>query len=391
MTCELVKIADCVTKVKMWNPNIEASDSVITYIDIAAVDKDLKQIIQPNILLGADTPSRARQIIQTDDVLVSTVRPNLNSVALVSNEYSGSTASTGYTVLRPNPEILDSHYLFHWVKNKSFIDEMVRLATGQSYPAVSDKIIGNSKIPLPRLEEQRRIAAILDKADELRQKRQQAIERLDELLQAAFIDMFGDPVSNPKGWTIGTLGDVIHSAKDGPHVSPKYSNEGIPFLSTRHVRAGKIIWEDLKYLSEEEAQVQWKKCKPVRGDILYTKGGTTGLAAFVDTDIDFAVWVHVALLKPDTRKVRAEWLVSMLNSQFCYEQSQRYTHGIANRDLGLKRMVNITIYIPPIEEQDRFLRFQRKLIQNKILFKTNQFSLDILFQSLQNQAFNGTL
>ena len=115
MTCELVKIADCVTKVKMWNPNIEASDSVITYIDIAAVDKDLKQIIQPNILLGADTPSRARQIIQTDDVLVSTVRPNLNSVALVSNEYSGSTASTCYTVLRPNPEILDSLYLFHWV------------------------------------------------------------------------------------------------------------------------------------------------------------------------------------------------------------------------------------------------------------------------------------
>lgn len=101
-------------------------------------------------------------------MLVSTVRPNLNSVAIVTEEFSGATASTGYTVLRPLPQIWDTQYLFHWVKTDHFINEMVKLATGQSYPAVSDKIILNSKIPLPALVEQRRIASILDQADALR-------------------------------------------------------------------------------------------------------------------------------------------------------------------------------------------------------------------------------
>ena len=265
------------------------------------------------------------------------------------------------------------------------------MSQGAAQTVITRDMIGNLEIPLPRIEEQRRIASILDKADELRQKRQQAIEKLDQLLQATFIDMFGDPVSNPKGWSLGKLGDVIHSAKDGPHVSPSYSETGIPFLSTRHVRAGKIVWDDLKFITEEDAQIHWKKCKPTRGDILYTKGGTTGLAAVVDTDLDFAVWVHVALLKTNHDKVRSEWLVSMLNTQYCYEQSQRYTHGIANRDLGLKRMVNIEMYIPPLDEQDKFVNFKNKLLKNNLLFESSYSSLEQLFKSLQNQAFNGTL
>jgi type I restriction enzyme S subunit len=143
----------------------------------------------------------------------------LNSVAVVTEEFNGATASTGYTVLRPLPEILDTQYLFHWVKTNHFINEMIKLATGQSYPAVSDKIILNSKIPLPPLAEQRRIASILDQADELRQKRQQAIEKLDQLLQATFIDMFGDPVSNPKGWDkekMDTLMTIVRGGSPRP-------------------------------------------------------------------------------------------------------------------------------------------------------------------------------
>lgn len=279
------------------------------------------------------------------------------------------------------------NYISYYLKYRGLAD----VISGSAQPQITREGLQSVKIPLPPLEEQRRIASILDQADELRQKRQQAIEKLDQLLQATFIDMFGDPVSNPKGWDLGKLGDVIHSAKDGPHVSPSYSETGIPFLSTRHVRAGKIVWDDLKFITEEDAQIHWKKCKPTRGDILYTKGGTTGLAAVVDTDLDFAVWVHVALLKTNHDKVRSEWLVSMLNTQYCYEQSQRYTHGIANRDLGLKRMVNIEMFIPPLDEQDKFVNFKNKLLKNNLLFESSYSSLEQLFKSLQNQAFNGTL
>ena len=287
-------------------------------------------------------------------------------------------------------ELVDKHYL-RYALNSLIVKIIDQAHGGVGLKHITKAKLEEVQIPLPPLAEQRQIASILDQADELRQKRQQAIEKLDQLLQATFIDMFGDPVSNPKGWNLGRLGDVIHSAKDGPHVSPSYSETGIPFLSTRHVRAGKIVWGDLKFITEEDAQIHWKKCKPTRGDILYTKGGTTGLAAVVDTDLDFAVWVHVALLKTNHDKVRSEWLVSMLNTQYCYEQSQRYTHGIANRDLGLKRMVNIEMYIPPLDEQDKFVNFKNKLLKNNLLFESSYSSLEQLFKSLQNQAFNGTL
>ena len=289
-------------------------------------------------------------------------------------------------VIKPK-EGVDLDYLCRVLENYDLTPWITGTTRGKLTKGGASEIL----IPLPPLSEQRRIASILDQADELRQKRQQAIEKLDQLLQATFIDMFGDPASNPKGWNLGKLGDVIHSAKDGPHVSPNYSETGIPFLSTRHVRAGKIVWDDLKFITEEDAQIHWKKCKPTRGDLLYTKGGTTGLAAVVDTDLDFAVWVHVALLKTNHDKVRSEWLVSMLNTQYCYEQSQRYTHGIANRDLGLKRMVNIEMYIPSLDEQDKFVNFKNKLMKNNLLFENSNSYFEQLFKSLQNQAFNGTL
>lgn len=297
----------------------------------------------------------------------------------------------GWLVLSADKSRVDTEYFYHLLGSDFMYRKFAGLAAGAVVKNLNTELVKSVSVPLPPLAEQRRIASILDQADELRQKRQQAIEKLDQLLQATFIDMFGDPVSNPKGWNLGKLGDVIHSAKDGPHVSPSYSETGIPFLSTRHVRAGKIVWGDLKFITEEDAQIHWKKCKPTRGDILYTKGGTTGLAAVVDTDLDFAVWVHVALLKTNHDKVRTEWLVSMLNTQYCYEQSQRYTHGIANRDLGLKRMVNIEMYIPSLDEQDKFVNFKNKLMKNNLLFENSNSYFEQLFKSLQNQAFNGTL
>jgi type I restriction enzyme S subunit len=231
----------------------------------------------------------------------------------------------------------------------------------------------------------------LDRAEALRAKRLAALAQLDELTEATFIEMFGDPVTNPKGCPRAKLGDVIFSTSDGPHVSPVYTENGVPFLSTRHVRAGEITWEDLKFISQEDAEIHWRKCKPKRDDILYTKGGTTGLAATVKTDRPFAIWVHVALLKPDPKKVDSIWLESMLNSEFCYQQSQVLTHGIANRDLGLTRMVNIRIFLPPLTLQQEFARRVAAMEKLKIMHKASLTELDELFASLQQRAFQGEL
>lgn len=186
-----VALGDLVDAVSSWNPS-RKPDIAFTYIDLSAVDSTSKTVKGPVAVLGAEAPSRARQLVATRDVLVSTVRPNLNAVAVVPATFDGATASTGFTVLRPGRH-LDSRYLFHWVRCPSFIGDMVRKATGASYPAVSDRIVKESLIPLPPLPEQRRVAAILDRADALRAKRRQVLAHLDALTQSIFHDMFGDP------------------------------------------------------------------------------------------------------------------------------------------------------------------------------------------------------
>ncbi|MEX0789164.1 MAG: restriction endonuclease subunit S, partial [Actinomycetota bacterium] len=212
-------IKDLIRPVQKWSSGEVAGD--FTYIDLASVDQTAKTIEKPKRLRVADAPSRARQLIQAGDVLVSTVRPNLNAVALVSSQFSGATASTGFCVLRPNSFMLHGRYLFHWVKNPRFVSGLMSLATGASYPAVSDKQIKGTTIPLPPLAEQRRIAEVLDRADALRAKRRAALAQLDELTQSIFLDTFGTKRDWPSRWPQGTVAEA-GTVQLGRQRSPKY-------------------------------------------------------------------------------------------------------------------------------------------------------------------------
>ncbi len=296
----------------------------------------------------------------------------------------------GWLVLSAKGDV-DQDFFFHLLGSNAVYSEFAKRAAGATVKNLNIDLVKSVEVPLPPLAEQRRIAEVLDRAEALRAKRRAALAQLDILTQAIFFDLFGDPATNLKAWPRARLGDVIFSASDGPHVSPKYSDAGVPFLSTRHVRAGQIAWEDLKFVSREDADIHWRKCKPERGDILYTKGGTTGLAAMVTTDEPFAVWVHVALLKPDPARVDSIWLEAMLNGRFCYRQSQELTRGIANRDLGLTRMVNIEMFLPPLGFQHDFAGRVVAVEKLKTAYRASLAEMDALFASLQHRAFRGEL
>lgn len=205
----LAAIGDFVEPVSSWTPERDDPEGVFTYIDLSAVNQDTKVISGARQFACAEAPSRARQLVRAGDIVVSTVRPNLNGVARVPQELDGATASTGFCVLRPKAGSLHGGYLFQWVKSPQFISEMVRRATGASYPAVSDRIIYQSKLPLPPLCDQQRIAAILDKADALRARRRAALAQSTALTVSIFLDIFGDPATNPKGIKKRPLGDLV--------------------------------------------------------------------------------------------------------------------------------------------------------------------------------------
>jgi len=154
----------------------------------------------------------------------------------------------------------------------------------------------------------------------------------------------------PEGWCWATVGVLTHTIKDGPHYSPQYSEEGIPFISGGNVRPEGVDFSTCKYVSTGVHAELSKRCQPQVGDVLYTKGGTTGIARVNTYPIEFNVWVHVAVLRP-VKGIEPFYLQHALNSPWCYRQAQGYTHGVGNQDLGLTRMARITVPVPPPAEQ----------------------------------------
>src|SRR5438128_164752 len=131
----LEPVANLVSDVRQINP-AKLGRPEITYLDISSVDNGTKRLVAPPRIATIAAPSRARQIVNGDDVLVSTVRPNLNAVALVPKEFQGEIASTGFCVLRPEPDQLCPQYLFYFTQSAAFVRHLTKVATGASYPAV---------------------------------------------------------------------------------------------------------------------------------------------------------------------------------------------------------------------------------------------------------------
>ena len=292
-------IGDSVSKCQTWNPKSSGTGR-FGYIDLSSVDKDTKSIASIERHECSDAPSRARQLVETDDVLVATVRPNLNGVALVNGAHHGMTASTGYCVLRPNKDTLDSRFLFHWVKTGVFVQRMVNVATGANYPAVSDAKVKASKIPLPPLAEQKRIAAVLDAADALRAKRRESLAQLDILLQSTFLDLFGDPVTNPMGWYVGRLEDYFSETRAGTCCGPfgsalkkyEYVEDGIPVWGIDNVKPNQFIQERSLFITPAKfAKLRRYSVEP--GDILISRAGTVGRMCVAVPTVEQRGPVHI--------------------------------------------------------------------------------------------------
>ena len=155
----------------------------------------------------------------------------------------------------------------------------------------------------------------------------------------------------PAHWNVMPMRRVITRSVDGPHHSPEYLDQGIPFLSARNIKVDGWSLADVKFISKSDYETFCERVKPEVGDVLYTKGGTTGIARAVDLEYPFQVWVHVAVLKVNRKQIAPRYLAIALNSPRCYEQSQLLTRGATNQDLGLGRMKDIVLPVPPMDEQ----------------------------------------
>lgn len=387
----LTQLGTCLNRVATWNPLKASADDSFQYIDLSSVDQDTKTITEAREVACVDAPSRARQLVNVDDVLVSTVRPNLNGVARVPVELDGATASTGFCVLRPEPSKIDGDYLFQWVKSSAFIGDMVSKATGASYPAVSDRIIFVSQIPLPALADQRRIAAILDQAETLRTQRRTALAQLDSLTQSLFLDMFGDPVANPKGWKKLPFSEACET-RLGKMLDARQQT-GLD--KRRYLRNANVQWFRIDLLDllemdfDSAARVTFKLEK---GDLLICEGGEPGRAAVWQGELE-DVYYQKALHRgrPKADIAGADYLVWLL--WFLAHSGGLGDHVTAATIAHLtgEKLKAMLIPLPPLALQQSFATRIQTIESLKTTHRTALTELDALFASLQQRAFAGEL
>ncbi len=225
------------------------------------------------------------------------------------------------------------------------------------------EMFATQMLPVPPADEQAAIVkylahanARIDKAIAAKRRLLRLLEEEREAIQLAVVtgarEALRCPTPSrwfpvlPPSWDVVPLGRVIQFAIDGPHFSPNYVDNGYPFLSARNIRADRWLLDDVKFISKSDFETFNRRVEPLVDDVLYTKGGTTGVARVVDLPFPFQVWVHVAVLRLSTSLIDPHFLAMALNSRPCYEQSQLETRGATNQDLGLGRMKRIELPLP---------------------------------------------
>ena len=327
--------------------------------------------------------------IQKNDILFC-LRGSVGKFAVIRDDNKGALASS-LVIVRGNDKV-DIEYLKHYLASSLCIKELDNYQNGAAQPNLSANDFKKFLVPLPPLAEQRRIASILDQADELRQKRQQAIEKLDQLLQATFIDMFGDPVSNPKGWDLRSVGEISES-KLGKMLDKKKQSSEID--QYKYLRNANVQWFrfDLSDVFEMEFNEKDRKnCELKFGDVLVCEGGEPGRAAIWKNDLEncfFQKALHRVRL--DMTQILPEYFVWLF---WFYSKNGGFDDHITVATIahltGVK-MKAMQIPIPPLSLQEDF---QQKVNEIEVLKTTLENSsklFESLFSSLQNQVFNGTL
>ncbi|HAS6254389.1 TPA: restriction endonuclease subunit S [Vibrio vulnificus] len=364
MSWPLVKLGEVAPSKALKKPVVRDEDSV-WQLNLDMVEsgsgKVLNKIKAPLSEAGSST-----HWFDSRHVLYSKLRPYLNKVVLPDEQ---GLATTELVPMLPDPEMLDRRYLVHYLRSKQFVSWISDQVAGAKMPRVSMKVFWEHEIPLPPLEEQKRIAAILDKADAIRQKRKQAIDLADEFLRSVFLEMFGDPVTNPKGWEVTTCGETF-KLSSGKGLTAKNMDKDGNYL----VYGGNGINGKHSEYMFEEPQLIIGRVGVYCGSIHITEKKS---------------WVtdNAMYIKEYLKKVNIIFLAQLLD----LANLNQYAGKAAQPLISGNRIYPLEIIFPPIEEQERFAKIHKVFIESMAKLHGGLESKSDLFQSLSQKAFSGQL
>ena len=293
-----------------------------------------------------------------------------------------------YVVFSVSP-LLDQQYLLYYLKSEITLNYIKAYATGSVRDNLKFATLQEFPINLCSLEEQKQIVSKLDFVESLIISRREQLAKLDELVKSRFVELFGTPLSNEKGWEIKSTGDVC-SITDGSHFSPVGKEDGYPMLSVRNMRNDGFRYDDCKLVSQEDYDVLVKQgCKPLKNDVLIAKDGSYFYYGFVvKKEIEQAVLSSIAILRPNLEKIHPEYLCRyMLSSEIVDLVGKNYVTGAAIKRVILKGIKQIPIMLPPMALQNQFATFVKQTDKSKLAIQESLAELETLKKALMQKYF----
>jgi len=323
-------------------------------------------------------------------VLYGKLRPYLCKIARPTFD---GVCSTDILPILPGRE-LDAGYLYHFLRHPSQVELATKLSSGANLPRLSPKELAKFEIPIPPTKvEQKRIAAILDAADDLRTKRRESLAQLDALLQSTFLDLFGDPVTNPKGWDSATLEELVTPGDRVNYgvVQPGDDIDGgSPLIRVGDFISGELNLSNLKHI-DPEIDRQYSRSKLNGTEVLISCVGSIGNICKVPIDAVGHNIARAVARVPLQTSVDRDFIVQFLRTKRVQDYFLKETRTVSQPTLNIALIKSTPILLPPLEHQRRYAEIARDAEAQWSLYRQQATKLDTLFASLQSRAFRGDL
>lgn len=342
-------------------------------------DNEITEIHQSEFYISEYAKDKAR-VLPTDSILVTCIgiigKVAINKVPCAFNQQINA--------IIPERKICDPRYVAYAIQNLQ--PKMQSTANAAVVPILNKTQFSNLEVPLLPVGEQKQIACNLNKIDKLISLRKQQLAKLDELVKARFVEMFGDPVNNPMNYPKSQLGKVC-DVRDGMHDSPEYYDVGYPLVTSKNVTGGKIDLSECNLISEDDYKKICERSKVDRGDIIMPMIGTVGKPVIVNAEPMFAI-KNVALIKftPDSL-VTNIYIKTLLESDYFDRAVLDKIRGGTQKFIALGDIRKLEIILPDLKHQQCFSAFVERVDQQKQTVQQSLEKLELMKKALMQEYF----
>lgn len=277
-------------------------------------------------------------------------------------------------------------YIYYLLLSKNWDDGTNKAVMGKT---LNKATLSKVKVNIHSMQEQQEIVYVLNQATALIELHQQQLQKLDELVKARFVELFGDPISNPMNWNKRTLKEVCTKLNDGTHFSPEsFSMGDYKYITAKNIKASGFDFSNITYVPEAVHRPIFERCNPEQGDVLYIKdGATTGIAIVNTLKEEFTLLSSVALLKQNRNVINGYFLAALLNNADMYSDIRNNMGGAAITRLTIAKLNAVKVIVPPLDLQNRFAAFVEQVDKSKVAVQKSLDEAQLLFDSLMQQYF----